>query len=406
MQSAWQARLAMLGAHLRREAALNRRDLDTPGLLAGTRQRLGLVTEALTDHERRLCQLLRPVGIEPSEDRPEVLQGLRTELPETQGLSSYYTNIHRDWCWGDRENALMQQAVEAAMQDGGPATRMIVLGAGSGRLAYDLHQAGLSSLTVALDHNPLLAAVGSEVARGAPVELWEFPIAPRNIADHALLRRLQAPAPARAGLEFVLADALLPPFRTAVFDLLLTPWFVDIVPQPLPHVLSVIARLLAPGGRWIMLGSLAWADRTPSECYSAEELKEMAPRHGLAIESVDELEVPYMQSPASRHGRVEGMLCLSARRVGNAPAATQRPQRPAWLDQTALPVPATAEFREQALSTRVYAFLMAMIDGKRSIEDMARLMEEQRLMSYADAVPAIRGFLARMVDDANRRANF
>jgi hypothetical protein len=49
---------------------------------------------------------------------------------------------------------------------------------------------------------------------------------------------------------------------------------------------------------------------------------------------------------------------------------------------------------------------MAMIDGQRSIRDMAALMEQQRLMPAADAEPAIRRFLQRMHEDARRRADF
>ncbi len=41
---------------------------------------------------------------------------------------------------------------------------------------------------------------------------------------------------------------------------------------------------------------------------------------------------------------------------------------------------------------------MAMIDGNRSIADMARLMEEQRLMPAAEAIPVIREFLIKMLD--------
>jgi len=41
---------------------------------------------------------------------------------------------------------------------------------------------------------------------------------------------------------------------------------------------------------------------------------------------------------------------------------------------------------------------MAMIDGRRSITDMASLMEEQRLMTSKEAFPVIRGFLVKMLD--------
>jgi hypothetical protein len=69
-------------------------------------------------------------------------------------------------------------------------------------------------------------------------------------------------------------------------------------------------------------------------------------------------------------------------------------------------VPLLPQFRAQALSTRVYAFLLAMIDGERTIRDMARLMEQQKLMPADDALPAIRRFLARAFEETNRRPQF
>ncbi len=49
---------------------------------------------------------------------------------------------------------------------------------------------------------------------------------------------------------------------------------------------------------------------------------------------------------------------------------------------------------------------MSLIDGKRTIEDMATLMEEQQLMTKSEAVPAIRRFLTKMYDDAQKSAGY
>jgi hypothetical protein len=49
---------------------------------------------------------------------------------------------------------------------------------------------------------------------------------------------------------------------------------------------------------------------------------------------------------------------------------------------------------------------MSLIDGRRSIKDMARLVVEQRLMSAEEAEPAIRSFLTKMHDDARRGATY
>jgi allophanate hydrolase subunit 1 len=49
---------------------------------------------------------------------------------------------------------------------------------------------------------------------------------------------------------------------------------------------------------------------------------------------------------------------------------------------------------------------MSLIDGRRSIEEMAAILEKQQLMTKAEAVPAIRSFLIRMYDDSQRQSGF
>jgi hypothetical protein len=61
-----------------------------------------------------------------------------------------------------------------------------------------------------------------------------------------------------------------------------------------------------------------------------------------------------------------------------------------------LPVPRSRGFEMQAISSRIHAFLLAMINGERSMRDMARLLVEQRLMSADEAESQVRLFLTRL----------
>ena len=54
------------------------------------------------------------------------------------------------------------------------------------------------------------------------------------------------------------------------------------------------------------------------------------------------------------------------------------------------------------MTTQIYSFIMSLIDGKRSIRDMAKLLESQKLMTLEEAEPAIRSFLTRMHDDSQK----
>ncbi len=402
----WRGRLHHLLTHYATEAARQRAALSDSGDDNLAHQRLERVAAALDDQSARLRALMQPLGFDRRNEAHAVHVALGTELPLNQGLSSYYPNLHRDWCWGDAENRASLDAVLASLPTGTTPARVLVLGAGACRLAYDLHQVLRPGLTVALDFNPLFLLAASRVLAGDALELYEFPIAPRTIADHAVLGRLAAPAAVAPGFEFVLADASAPPFRPGSFDLVLTPWFIDVAGEPVGRIIARINALLAPDGLWVNHGSLAFADAAPAEALSLEELLERLPAGGFSRAVARETVQPYLASPASRHARQETVITFSARKERElAPLPGGRPV-PDWLARADHPVPLLPQFRAQALSMRVYAFLLAMIDGERTIRDMARLMEQQKLMTADDAEPAIRRFLARALQDPDRRPQF
>jgi hypothetical protein len=90
--------------------------------------------------------------------------------------------------------------------------------------------------------------------------------------------------------------------------------------------------------------------------------------------------------------------------------SVQKPERhkalPDWIVTGKEPVPLSPSFRTQAMTTQIYSFIMSLIDGKRSIKEMAIVLEKQKLMSKEEAEPAIRSFLTRMYDDSQRQSGF
>lgn len=402
----WRGRLHHLLTSYTAEAARQRIALESAGLGPLTRRRLQHVAAALEDQAVRVRELMQPIGADKRGEAHAVHVALGTELPLSQGLSSYYANLHRDWCWGDEENRASAAAVLAGLPGGWRPERMLVIGAGAGRLAFDLHASLGPTLTVALDFNPLFLLAAQRLLAGNAIELYEFPIAPRTIADHALLRTLSAPQPAAAGLELLLADASAPPFQPASFDLVLTPWFVDVAGEPVARVAARANGLLQTGGFWVNHGSLAFAESAPADAVSLEELLEQLPAAGFGGALPQETAMPYLASPASRHARRETVITFCARKERDATMPERGRPVPDWLQRSDLPVPALPQFRAQSLSTRVYAFLFAMIDGERTVRDMARLMEQQKLMTAEDAEPSIRRFLARSLADAGRLPAF
>lgn len=79
---------------------------------------------------------------------------------------------------------------------------------------------------------------------------------------------------------------------------------------------------------------------------------------------------------------------------------------PDWLLGNDEPVPMLQSFQAQAMSTRIYAYIMSLIDGKRSAAEIARVVADQGLMSEQEAVPTIRTFLAKMYADSERQSSY
>ena len=397
----WVGRYHALIRKLEHESGVADAALQEKDLPESTRFRLNAIRTAKIAYADELKSVLRPLNVAGLKANHETYLALRTRLPSSQGLTTYYANLHRDWCWGERENEESLRLVREGIGDHIPEN-MLVLGAGGARLAYDLHRSWPQALTVAADFNPLLMLAAAKVTRGDTVALHEFPIAPRSQDDIALERALKAPEAAGDTFHLILADALRAPFRAATFDTLVTPWLVDILPESLRMQARRWNHLLADGGRWIWFGSHAFRGGQLLDCVSLEESLEIIEASGFSTPELIEAEIPYMASPADRLGRQEHVVVISATKVKDAKAPPRHAALPDWLVKSDQPVPTTENFKMEAMTTRIYAFIMAMIDGTRSIDDMAQLMEEQKLMPRQEAVSAIRDFLIRMYEQSER----
>jgi len=370
-----------------------------------TRRRLELLATANEKHRQILRNLLSPIDVQSLEATYESHLALRTRLPSDQGIDTYYANVHRDWAWGDRENAASLEQLQRVAGET-PLRDTLVLGAGACRLAYDLHQALDTGRTVAVDFNPLLLFIAREVVHGEQPKLWEFPLAPRSLDDVAVLRTLAAPDVVREDFHFVLADVLRAPFADHAFDTVVTPWLIDIVSDDLPVFAARINRLLKPGGRWLNFGSLAFDHPERRRRYSAEETVMLVEDAGFAAPSVVQNDIPYMSSPASRNARIETVFTFCAEKQKDVRQPSRHRALPDWIVTGKEPVPLLPSFRTQALSTQIYSFIMSLIDGRRSIHDMAKLLEQQKLMKRDEAVPAIRHFLTKMYDDSQQQPGY
>ncbi|MEO0443435.1 MAG: hypothetical protein AAFZ92_06805 [Pseudomonadota bacterium] len=351
-----------------------------------THQRLEQLLIAKRSFLHTVFDLMSPVVRSPMAGKASY-DALRDRAPSTQNLLSYEANLYRDWVWGDKENQLSQQIVEANFTRDF-AGKLIVLGAGAGRLAWDLHQAIKPELTIASDINPLLVLAAHRIVADEGLSIYEFPSQPRNIESTAVYHNIRGEN-ASDNFYFMFSNALEPAFKRACFNAVVTPWLIDIQPFELSRFIQQLNHYVPLGGQWINFGSLVFNQSRDAFCYSIEEVQDIALAKGFEISTVQEHQIPYLQSPHNAGYRMEHIWSWSATKVADVAPLTDTQVLPSWLLDTQQPVPKSAYVQQFALTHRTYAQLAAEVDGRTSLNKIANKLAGQQQINPEEALSLV-----------------
>lgn len=394
----WQL-LARLGLEdLKRREDVLKRALAHPAPLEATIKRLRKELQARVEHRKVVEELLSPL-VKDEEKDVALLRVLGDKLPSTQSLASYVQNPLRDWGWPDTdENRLSLDLILKALAGAPKAERVLVLGAGAGRLSYDLHETLQPAMTIAADVNPFLLFIAERMASGKSLAFGEFPLAPEGPDAVAVPRKLKAPARVREGYHLVFADALNAPFVPGSFDVVVTPWVIDILPEDPRHFFPRLNALLRPGGRWVNSGPLGFDPGRPERAYTEPEVTQLVQTSGFAMRTASRERLPYLCSPASAQQRFEIVSTFAADKTTDVPQPAPFKVMPPWLLDPTRAVPPSEGLTRTAHMHAYYATVLGMIDGKRSVQSMAQELAAQHGLDPAELAQALIGFLANVYE--------
>lgn len=375
------------------EAALGRlaSDLGRFDLLPLTRQRLTGLKQGFEANRETLGALLNEAGLS-AQSLPEA------NLERERGsLTEHYDLVLRDWAWETGENQRALDAVLAALSGVRRPKRIAVLGAGGCRLAYDLHQTLRPDFTVALDNNPLLLLLAHRVLFSSDVNLYDFPLVARSVADSVKQHQLKRPGDVPENFYLLLADGLRPPFTPGAFDLIVTPWFIDIVGEDIRNQIATYHSLLEEGGLWLNHGPLIHSDNQSARLrYVPDEVLELVRLSGFELTHSASEFGPHLVNAGSSHARLENVHTFSASKRPLS-AHDDGEATPAWVVLPHLPVPefqGLDAFRNTSNQAKPGApaahpairRALHLIDGQRCLDQIAQVLLAEKYIP--DGFPA------------------
>lgn len=356
--------------------------------LPRTKRRLEQVIAGLESQRVKIASILRPLGNDVALHIPS-----RPEVRDNLALLECYEHIFRDWAWGSDEVDRLRALIERSLPEGLDA--VAIYGAGAGRLAVDLHRSRRTKQTFALDLNPLPFLVADALVRGEAVELPEFPLAPNSGDDVVAHHRLFCPDDVGAGLHWVFADALRPPFAPGSLDAVLTSWFIDVAAADVRVIAAAIHRVLRPGGLWLNVGPLRFRGEL-SRQYSIEEVHDLVGSGSFTLTSTGRHDLPYFDSPRSGARRVDTVFSFSAAKTGEArPQPVPRSVAP-WITDARLPIPVTGPLIALGKTSVFTASMLELIDGTRTMADLADALGRSWNVAPVAVLDQLRAFFAKL----------
>ncbi|HTV23267.1 MAG TPA: methyltransferase domain-containing protein, partial [Polyangiaceae bacterium] len=227
--------------------------------------------------------------------------------------------------------------------------------------------------------------------------LPEFPIGPHAVQDEVVFQSLRCDWKLDESFCFAFADALRPPFAPASFDTVLTSWVIDALDADLEQTMLAIGRVLRPHGTWINVGPLRF-DGPLVAAYSLDEVLEMARGCGFEVSTRFTHTVDYFHSPHSGTRRSETVFGFAARKATGVAAPLGDGVRAAWLIDPRQPVTLTAAAKALRKSSVMAIGVLALVDGERSLLDIAQALAAQWRLPPEALVDSLREFLASLAD--------
>jgi hypothetical protein len=388
----WKSRLDDYLATIAQRLAALAQEANAPNLLERTRRRIRHVHDAVESDRRVYIELFADLVPPEAAAMPKLLPGADPRTADTP-VVEYSEHLFRDFVWGQAEAASALEVVRRLAS--APLGKTAVYGVGTGRLALDVQRELGAELSLGLDIHPLPLLVTTRLLRGEEFELHEYPLAPHSAETMAVRQKLASPFPKPEHVAFAFADALRPPIAPRSLDTVITPWFIDAVAADIRETAAAVNHALKPGGAWLNFGPLRFRGQL-SRLYVIDEVHDVVSEASFELGTRFTEDMPYFHSPHSGAHRTDRVFGFAAKKTAETPLLPPPPLFAPWLSDTRLPIPMSPAFPGLQKTSILTVGILSMIDGKRSIFDIAVSLGQQWGVPPDVLAAELRPFLARL----------
>ncbi|KAJ7651014.1 N2227-domain-containing protein [Roridomyces roridus] len=248
------------------------------------------------------------------------MEKLRSTLKQFVRDWSVEGRDEREACYAPMRDALLKRFADVPQRERGKI-RVLVPGAGLGRLAHDIASLGFTSQGNEFSHYMLLAShfILNRTSEVEAYTIYPYVHSFSNVtSDSDMLRPIRIPdilpSSLPSGVDFsyvagdfeeIYGDESAKGSQARQWDAVLTCFFIDTAKNIVSY-LRIIHRILKPGGVWINMGPLLWhwENNNTNDLsieLSLEEVKNLARAIGFKISDERTIDTTYTNNK-------EGML--------------------------------------------------------------------------------------------------
>ena len=225
--------------------------------------------------------------------------------PSKQQIHSYFQLFFRDYCWDSEEVQVYFNFVKSNITT--KTKNVLILGAGPGKLSFDLAKEFPDTNFISFDHNPFLFFKANQIFHGEEVELHDYSQYPKDLESTSKSYKIKEDPLIQKNHQFILGNFPDLPFNNDVFDLIIGPWFFDILENDFKRSVQHGLNFLKEDGQFLLYGPSNTHKDSYEDQLTSEEIIDSL---GCLFKTHKAFtkDLIYLHSPLNSQNRIENVL--------------------------------------------------------------------------------------------------